>query len=133
MFGDDSSINADTNFLSQKIDMLAMTSRFAPMNLPLKEGIVPTLKNVFEKYLKSVKIDQFSMDRRVKLFDTVSLELKIVNTSGVLFDVFLLFGIFLILLGLFASVRVYLFGFEELRRDITVLFQPQLKKGGKRR
>eukprot|EP01024_Parvocaulis_polyphysoides_P016323 TRINITY_DN17235_c0_g3_i4.p4 TRINITY_DN17235_c0_g3~~TRINITY_DN17235_c0_g3_i4.p4 ORF type:complete len:120 (-),score=29.74 TRINITY_DN17235_c0_g3_i4:93-452(-) len=119
--------------MHQMLDMLTMTSRFAPQNLPLKEGLIPALKNVFDKYLKGVKIDQFIADKRVRLFDSQILELKIVSMAGVLFDVFLLFGIFLMLLALFAVVRVYLFGFEELRRDITVVFQPQVKKGGKKR
>eukprot|EP01024_Parvocaulis_polyphysoides_P016322 TRINITY_DN17235_c0_g3_i3.p1 TRINITY_DN17235_c0_g3~~TRINITY_DN17235_c0_g3_i3.p1 ORF type:complete len:478 (-),score=75.32 TRINITY_DN17235_c0_g3_i3:93-1526(-) len=133
IFSGDSSVDSDEHYMHQMLDMLTMTSRFAPQNLPLKEGLIPALKNVFDKYLKGVKIDQFIADKRVRLFDSQILELKIVSMAGVLFDVFLLFGIFLMLLALFAVVRVYLFGFEELRRDITVVFQPQVKKGGKKR
>eukprot|EP01025_Chloroclados_australasicus_P058115 TRINITY_DN7276_c0_g1_i1.p1 TRINITY_DN7276_c0_g1~~TRINITY_DN7276_c0_g1_i1.p1 ORF type:complete len:564 (-),score=44.65 TRINITY_DN7276_c0_g1_i1:148-1812(-) len=129
----DSNMDSDSHFLRQMLNMLTMTSRFAPMNMPLKEGLVPALKGKFETYLKGVKLDTFGLDKRIRLYDAQIQSLKIVNMAGVLFDVFLLFGIVLMLLGLFASVRVYFFGFEELRRDLIVLTQPQARKGGKKR
>eukprot|EP01026_Neomeris_dumetosa_P057119 TRINITY_DN5246_c0_g1_i6.p1 TRINITY_DN5246_c0_g1~~TRINITY_DN5246_c0_g1_i6.p1 ORF type:complete len:555 (-),score=72.93 TRINITY_DN5246_c0_g1_i6:237-1901(-) len=131
--GADSSLDPDKNFLDQMLDMLSMTSRCAPVNVPLREGLIPALKGLFEKWTKGVRVDAFGMGVGIRVYDAQIMELRVVRMAGVLFDVFLLFGVVLMLLALFAGVRVYLFGYEELRRDVRTFLQPQTKKGGKRR